>query len=70
MKKNMGTIDRIIRVIIAALVGVLYFTNVITGTLGIVLLVLSIVFVLTSMVSFCPLYTIFGMKTCPTTNDK
>jgi len=64
MKKNMGTADRIIRVIIAAIVVALYFTNMISGTLGIVLLVLAGVFVLTSLVSFCPLYAPFGLRTC------
>lgn len=64
MTKNMGTADRIIRVIIAAIVGVLYFTGTISGTLGIVLLVLAGVFVLTSLISFCPLYAPFGIKTC------
>jgi len=66
MKKNMGNLDRIIRIIIAAVVGYLYFTGVVTGTLGIVLLVLAGVFVLTSIVSFCPLYTLVGLSTCPT----
>lgn len=61
----MGNADRIIRIIIAAIIGVLYFTNIISGTLAIVLLVLSVVFFLTSIISFCPLYTIFGIKTCP-----
>ena len=61
----MGTADRIIRVIIAAIVGVLYFTGTISGTLGIVLLVIACVFVLTSLISFCPLYAPFGIKTCP-----
>ena len=65
MTKNMGNADRIIRIIIAAIIGVLYFTNIISGTLAIVLLVLSVVFILTSIISFCPLYTIFGIKTCP-----
>jgi hypothetical protein len=65
MKKNMGTADRVIRFIIAAIIATLYFTNVITGTLGIVLLVLAGVFVLTSLISFCPLYAPFGIKTCP-----
>jgi hypothetical protein len=65
MTKNMGNADRIIRIIIAAIIGVLYFTNIISGTLAIVLLVLSVVFFLTSIISFCPLYTIFGIKTCP-----
>lgn len=64
MKANMGTADRVIRLIIAGLVATLYFTNTVSGTLGIILMVLSGVFVLTSLVSFCPLYTIFGIKTC------
>ncbi len=64
MNKNMGTADKTIRSIIALVVAVLYFTNVITGTLGIVLLVLAGVFLLTSLVSFCPLYAPFGIRTC------
>ncbi len=64
MKKNMGSVDKIIRIIIAAIVGILYFTGTISGTLGIILLVLAIVFVSTSMISFCPLYEFFGIKTC------
>jgi hypothetical protein len=63
MKKNMGTADRIIRLIVAALFLVLYFTKVITGTWGIILLVLAGIFVLTSIISFCPLYVPFGTKT-------
>jgi hypothetical protein len=63
MKKNMGTADRIIRVIIAAIIVVLYFSGTITGTLGIVLIVLSLVFALTSLVSFCPLYLPLGLST-------
>ncbi|PJE46901.1 MAG: DUF2892 domain-containing protein [Sediminibacterium sp.] len=66
MKKNMGSMDKTIRIIIAAVVAGLYYGNVISGTLGIVLLVLAGVFVLTSLVSFCPLYTLFGISTCPT----
>jgi hypothetical protein len=66
MKKNMGSADRMIRVIIAAIIVVLYFTNVISGTLGIILLVFAAVFVLTSFVSFCPLYAPFGINTCAT----
>lgn len=65
MKKNMGTADRIIRVIIAALFTTLYFTGILSGTLGIVLMVLSAVFVLTSLISFCPIYALFGFRTCP-----
>lgn len=68
MKKNMGSADRIIRILIAAVFAVLYFTGTVSGTLGLVLLILGAVFVLTSLVSFCPLYTIFGMNTCATKN--
>ncbi|MDZ7846053.1 MAG: DUF2892 domain-containing protein [Owenweeksia sp.] len=60
----MGNADRIIRLLIAAVVGVLYFTGTISGTAGIVLLVLAGVFVLTSFISFCPLYAPFGISTC------
>ncbi len=66
----MGTADRIIRVIIAAIMGLLYFTGTVSGTLGIVLLVLGGVFVLTSLISFCPLYAPFGIKTCPIKDKK
>lgn len=64
MKKNMGTTDRVIRILIAAVIAGLYFTNVISGTLGLVLLVVAGIFVLTSLVSFCPLYAPFGIRTC------
>ncbi|RLD20840.1 MAG: DUF2892 domain-containing protein [Bacteroidetes bacterium] len=64
MKKNMGSTDKIIRVLIAAVLAVLYFTGTISGTIAIVALVLAGVFVLTSMVSFCPLYAPFGLNTC------
>lgn len=64
MKKNMSSADRIIRLIISAIIVTLYFTNTVTGTLGIILLVLAGVFTLTSIISFCPLYTIFGISTC------
>ena len=59
----MGSIDKAIRIIIAAIIAGLYFTNVISGTLGIVLLVFAGVFVLTSLISFCPLYTLLGINT-------
>lgn len=64
MKKNMGSADRIVRFVIAAIIAVLYFTGTISGTWGIVLLVLAGVFVLTSFISFCPLYAPFGISTC------
>jgi len=63
MKKNMGTIDKSVRILIAAVVVLLFFTNVISGTLAYVLLALSAVFVLTSFLSFCPLYLPFGLNT-------
>ena len=66
MKKNMGSADRIIRIIAAAIFAILYFTGTVGGTLGIVLLVLAVVFVLTSFISFCPLYAPFGISTCST----
>lgn len=65
MKKNMGNTDRVIRTVLAAIVAALYFTNTITGTFGIILLIVSVVFLLTSLVSFCPLYKLFGFNTCP-----
>jgi hypothetical protein len=64
MKKNMGTTDRVIRVFFAALFAVLFFTNTVSGVFGIVLLVLGGVFLLTSLISFCPLYTLIGLNTC------
>ncbi|MDH5413242.1 MAG: DUF2892 domain-containing protein [Flavobacteriaceae bacterium] len=64
MKKNMGNTDRVIRVIIAVIIVLLYFTKVITGTLGIVLIALAGIFVLTSLISFCPIYAPFGLSTC------
>ncbi|MDN4166025.1 DUF2892 domain-containing protein [Cytophagales bacterium LB-30] len=65
MKKNMGTADRIIRLLIVALICGLYYTGMITGTLGLILIVLAGIFFATSLVSFCPLYTLFGISTCP-----
>ncbi len=66
MKKNMGTIDRFIRVVVAVTIALLYYYNIISGAFGIVLLVLAGVFLLTSFVSFCPLYAPFGLSTCAT----
>jgi hypothetical protein len=65
MKKNMGNADRIIRLLVAAAITILFFTNIITGTIGIVLLVLAAIFVLTSLVGFCPIYAMIGVNTCP-----
>ena len=68
MKKNMGGADRTIRILLALGVGALYYFNVITGTLAYVLLALAAIFVLTSFISFCPLYTLFGINTCKVKN--
>jgi uncharacterized MAPEG superfamily protein len=68
MKKNMGTIDKVIRILVAVVFVALYFMQVVTGTLGIILLVLAAVFVLTSLISFCPLYWPFGINTGPKKN--
>ena len=64
MKKNMGSADRIIRLVIAAVLGFLFYNGTITGTLGIVAVVAAGVFALTSLVSFCPLYPLLGINTC------
>ncbi len=63
MKPNMGNTDRLIRVILAIAIAIAYFTGVLQGTVGIVLLVLAAVFALTSFISFCPLYLPFGINT-------
>ena len=65
MIKNMGSIDRIVRILAAIVIAVLYFTDVLTGTLGIILLILAAVFLLTSFISFCPLYIPFRINTRP-----
>jgi len=59
----MGTIDKVIRILVAVVIAVLYFTHIISGTLAIILLIVAGVFILTSLVSFCPLYTALGIKT-------
>ena len=63
MKKNMGSADKIIRIVIAIAVFVLYFTGTIQGTLGIILMVFAVIFVLTSLIGTCPLYLPFGLST-------
>jgi len=64
MKANVGTIDRVIRILVGLVIIGLYFMNVITGTLAIVLVVLAGVFIITGLVRVCPLYMPFGIKTC------
>ena len=60
---NMGTIDKAIRILIAVAIAILFFANVITGVTGIVLIALAAIFVITSFISFCPLYLPFGINT-------
>ena len=63
MKPNMGTADKVFRILIAILIIVLYFTHIISGTVAIVLIVFAGVFILTSFMSFCPLYLPLGIST-------
>jgi len=64
MKKNMGSTDKIIRVIIAAVIGLLYYLDYISGTLAYVLMAVAIILLVTSLVNFCPLYRLLGTSTC------
>jgi len=70
MKANMNTIDRIIRTIIAIVAAVLYYQGIITGAVGITLLVIAAVFLLTSLFKFCPIYAVFGVSTCAYDSDE
>ncbi len=69
MKKNMGNTDRVIRAAIVALIAALYYTEVISGTVAIILGVVAVIFLATSLLSFCPLYAIFGISTCPVKSE-
>jgi hypothetical protein len=64
MKKNMGSTDKVIRILIALIIGVLYYTGIISGTIALVLGIFAVIFVLTSLISFCPLYLPLGISTC------
>jgi hypothetical protein len=64
MKKNVGSVDRIIRLLLAALFILLFVFKSVTGIFGYILLVFAFIFIVTSLVNFCPLYAIFGIKTC------
>jgi hypothetical protein len=63
MKKNLGSSDKIIRIVLAVIIAVLYFTNQITGMAALVLGIFAVVFLLTSLVSFCPLFAPFKLST-------
>ena len=64
MKKNMGNADKTIRIILAILFSILYFTHTVSGTAGIILLILGGIFLFTGLINFCPLYLPFGINTC------
>ena len=66
MTNNMGNTDKLIRLVIAAIIAVLYYTGTISGTLALVLGIFAVIFTLTSLVNFCPLYTLMGVNTCET----
>ena len=63
MKTNMGTADRIVRILVAVMIGGLYFAEIISGITAVVLLILAGIFILTSFMRFCPLYYPFGIST-------
>jgi len=63
MKTNMGTTDRIIRLIIAVIIAALYFSGQISGTVAIVLGIVAVAFVATSLIGWCPAYLPFGIST-------
>ncbi len=70
MKTNVGKTDKLIRLLLALVGIVLYIFNVVSGTLGIVVLVIAAVLILTALVNFCPLYTVFGLSTCKKEESK
>ena len=63
MKNNMSSMDRIVRAVVAVIIGVLIFTNVVSGTLAIILGVVAVIFLVTALIGFCPLYTLFKFST-------
>lgn len=64
MRKNLGSADKLVRLLIAIALIVLFYLEIITGTLGIVALILALVLAITSLVSFCPIYAVFGLSSC------
>jgi hypothetical protein len=63
MKKNMGTIDKVIRILLAIVVGVLYMTDSISGVAAVILGIIAVIFILTSIIGFCPLYVPLKIST-------
>lgn len=70
MKKNVGNTDKLVRILAAIVFIALYVSGTVSGTIGLVLLILGAVFGITSLIGFCPLYTLFGMNTCPNPDKK
>ncbi|CAN5238372.1 DUF2892 domain-containing protein [soil metagenome] len=70
MKTNMGTLDKVIRLLVAFLIIMLFITNIINGAVAIVLLILAGIFILTSIIGFCPLYYPLGISTCRKKTNK
>jgi len=62
MKKNLNTLDRVVRIIVAMVIAGLFFANIISGTVAIILLVVAAIFILTSFISFCPIYWAIGIS--------
>lgn len=70
MKKNVGNIDKVVRVIIAIVAGYLYFSGTVEGVLGYVALAVGVIMLATAAMGRCPLFSIFGMSTCPLSNKE
>ena len=70
MKKNVNNLDRVIRLILAAVLAFLYFSDMVTGIAGLVMLALAGIFVLTTFAGFCPIYAMCGWSSCPTKKHK
>lgn len=70
MKTNVGTTDKLIRIILALLLGTLFLTDTASGALGMVFLIFAIVLIATSLIGFCPLYTLLGINTCSINSKK
>jgi len=65
MKKNLGAIDKLVRLVVALLLIIVYFQGLVVGILGVVFLIIAAIFVVTSLVGICPIYAVFGISSCP-----
>ena len=65
MKANVGNTDKLIRIIVAIVLGTLYLTNTVSGVVGLAVLVIAVILIATSVISFCPIYPLLGINTCP-----